>query len=66
MQVDLSTEAQHLQRFNYNFRHDASIQFPTPIYPLVAPEVLVESFESGEGISRYAFPYRAVCTDLLA
>lgn len=58
MQVDLSTEAQHLQRFNYNFRHSASIQFPTPVYPLVAPEVLVESFENGEGISRLLATFR--------
>ena len=29
------------------------VRFPFPIYPLVAPEVLVETFEAGDGISRY-------------
>ncbi|KAL0049468.1 hypothetical protein WJX82_003073 [Trebouxia sp. C0006] len=52
-QVDLSLEAQNLWQFNYNFRHDDRIRFPLPIYPLVAPQVLVETFEAGEGISRY-------------
>ncbi|KAL0042711.1 hypothetical protein WJX79_008376 [Trebouxia sp. C0005] len=52
-QVDLSLEAQNLWQFNYNFRHDDCITFPLPIYPLVAPQVLVETFEAGEGISRY-------------
>ena len=54
LQVDLSLEAQHLWQFNFNFRHDSAIRFPLPIYPLVAPEVLVETFEAGEGISRCA------------
>jgi hypothetical protein len=31
----------------------AQVRFPFPIYPLVAPEVLVETFEAGDGISRY-------------
>ncbi|KAL0040620.1 hypothetical protein WJX77_012568 [Trebouxia sp. C0004] len=52
-QVDLSLEAQNLWQFNFNFRHDDCISFPLPIYPLVAPQVLVETFEAGEGISRY-------------
>ncbi len=52
LQVDLSLEAQNLWQFNYNFRHDDRIRFPLPIYPLVAPQVLVETFEAGEGISR--------------
>lgn len=52
-QVDLALEARHLWQFNYNFRHVRHVRFPFPIYPLVAPEVLVETFEEGEGISRY-------------
>ena len=52
-QVDLALEARHLWQFNYNFRHSRHVRFPFPIYPLVAPEVLVETFEEGEGISRY-------------
>ncbi|KAK9808945.1 hypothetical protein WJX72_006758 [[Myrmecia] bisecta] len=52
-QVDLALEARHLWQFNYNFRHNKNVRFPFPIYPLVAPEVLVETFEEGESISRY-------------
>ena len=53
VQVDLALEARHLWQFNYNFRRARHVRFPFPIYPLVAPEVLVETFEEGEGISRY-------------
>ena len=52
-QVDLSLEAQHLLQFNLNFRNDSNIRFPLPVYPFVAPQVLVETFETGEGISRH-------------
>ena len=52
-QVDLALEARHLWQFNYNFRHSRNVRFPYPIYPLVAPEVLVETYEAGEGISSY-------------
>ncbi|XP_024367568.1 uncharacterized protein [Physcomitrium patens] len=41
-QVDLTLEAAHLQRFIYNFRKSKDVSFPTPIYPLVHPTVLVE------------------------
>jgi hypothetical protein len=51
--VDLALEARHLWQFNYNFRRSRHVRFPFPIYPLVAPEVLVETFEEGEGISNY-------------
>ncbi|CAI5999219.1 unnamed protein product [Closterium sp. NIES-64] len=52
-QVDLAREAAQLSRFNYNFRRWRSISFPKPLYPLVHPEVLVETFESGQSVSRY-------------
>ena len=52
-QVDLSREATHLHQFNYNFRKLRGVTFPVPLYPLVAPSVLVESFESGDLISEY-------------
>lgn len=51
--MDLALEARHLWQFNYNFRHSRNVRFPYPIYPLVAPEVLVETYEAGEGISSY-------------
>ena len=65
-QVDLALEARHLWQFNYNFRKNKLVRFPFPIYPLVAPEVLVETFEDGEVISRYVelgpgAPYNTRC-----
>lgn len=48
--VDLSREAANLQRFNTNFRRTRSVSFPEPLYPLVSPDVLVESFEAGKHI----------------
>lgn len=52
-QVDLSREAAHLSRFIYNFRRWRDVSFPRPLYPLVHPSVLVETFEQGESVSRY-------------
>lgn len=54
LQVDLGREAFHLHAFNYNFRKlRKSVSFPVPLYPLAAPQCLVETFEPGEHISRY-------------
>ncbi|XP_047328884.1 probable serine/threonine-protein kinase abkC [Impatiens glandulifera] len=52
-QVDLAREAAHLSRFIYNFRSWKNVSFPRPVYPLVHPAVLVESFEQGECVSYY-------------
>ncbi|XP_038981700.1 probable serine/threonine-protein kinase abkC isoform X2 [Phoenix dactylifera] len=52
-QVDLSREAAHLGRFIYNFRNWKDVSFPRPLYPLVHPSVLVETFEQGESVSHY-------------
>ncbi|XP_010430178.1 PREDICTED: uncharacterized aarF domain-containing protein kinase 2-like isoform X2 [Camelina sativa] len=52
-QVDLSREASHLSRFIYNFRGWKDVSFPKPIYPLVHPAVLVETYEHGESVARY-------------
>ncbi|KQJ85093.1 probable serine/threonine-protein kinase abkC [Brachypodium distachyon] len=52
-QVDLAREAAHLSRFIYNFRMWKDVSFPTPLYPLVHPAVLVESYEHGESVSHY-------------
>ncbi|KAG1347171.1 putative aarF domain-containing protein kinase 2 [Cocos nucifera] len=52
-QVDLSREAAHLSRFIYNFRNWKDVSFPRPLYPLVHPSVLVETFEQGESVSWY-------------
>jgi len=52
-QVDLSREAAHLSRFIYNFRRWKDVSFPLPLYPLVHPSVLVETFEQGESVLSY-------------
>lgn len=52
-QLDLSVEAAHLQRFAANFAAWRNVKFPTPLFPLVRPDVLVESFEPGAAINGY-------------
>lgn len=52
-QVDLAREAAHLNRFLYNFRRWKDVSFPKPLYPLVHPAVLVETFERGESVAHY-------------
>ncbi|KAJ7948584.1 Protein kinase [Quillaja saponaria] len=52
-QVDLSREAAHLSRFIYNFRRWKDVSFPKPLYPLVHPSVLVETYEKGESVLHY-------------
>lgn len=52
-QVDLSREAAHLSRFIYNFRRWKDVSFPKPLYPLVHPSVLVETYEQGESVRHY-------------
>ncbi|XAR53686.1 Cadmium-transporting ATPase [Bertholletia excelsa] len=52
-QVDLAREAAQLSRFIYNFRRWRDVSFPKPVYPLVHPAVLVETFEPGESVSYY-------------
>ncbi|CAD5195754.1 unnamed protein product [Musa acuminata subsp. malaccensis] len=52
-QVDLAREAAHLSRFIYNFRRWKDVSFPKPLYPLVHPAVLVETYEHGQSVSHY-------------
>uniref|UniRef100_A0A804Q6W9 ABC1 atypical kinase-like domain-containing protein n=1 Tax=Zea mays TaxID=4577 RepID=A0A804Q6W9_MAIZE len=52
-EVDLAREAAHLSRFILNFRRWKDVSFPRPLYPLVHPAVLVETYEHGESVSRY-------------
>ncbi|KAF6153939.1 hypothetical protein GIB67_023716 [Kingdonia uniflora] len=52
-QVDLAREAAHLSRFIYNFRRWKDVSFPKPLYPLVHPAVLVESYEQGDNVLHY-------------
>ncbi|XP_042947119.1 probable serine/threonine-protein kinase abkC isoform X3 [Carya illinoinensis] len=53
VKVDLSREAAHLSRFIYNFRRCKDVSFPKPLYPLVHPSVLVETYEQGESVLHY-------------
>lgn len=53
-QMDLRSEAEHLSRFAENFKWWSGVRFPLPASPsLVTSDVLVESFEEGEHISKY-------------
>uniref|UniRef100_A0A1D1ZH57 ABC1 family protein YPL109C, mitochondrial n=1 Tax=Anthurium amnicola TaxID=1678845 RepID=A0A1D1ZH57_9ARAE len=52
-QVDLAREAAQLSRFIYNFRSWKDVSFPRPLYPLVHPAVLVETYEKGDCVSHY-------------
>ncbi|OVA06782.1 UbiB domain [Macleaya cordata] len=52
-QVDLAREAAQLSRFIYNFRKWKDVSFPRPLYPLVHPAVLVETYEKGESVAQY-------------
>ena len=46
-QMDLRNEANHLFRFNRNFKRSKHVKFPLPVYPYVSSTVLVESFMDG-------------------
>ncbi|KAF2979850.1 hypothetical protein EK904_012874 [Melospiza melodia maxima] len=52
-QIDLRYEARNLERFRQNFLDVNFVKFPTPLWPLVTADVLVETFEESEPISRY-------------
>lgn len=52
-QLDLAAEARHLARFSHNFRQWRNLSFPSPVFPLVTPEVLVETFEHGRLITAF-------------
>lgn len=52
-QVDLSREAVQLSRFSYNFRRWKDVSFPKPLYPLVHPAVLVETYEQGDSVIQF-------------
>ncbi|XP_008941970.1 PREDICTED: uncharacterized aarF domain-containing protein kinase 2, partial [Merops nubicus] len=52
-QIDLRYEARNLERFRHNFLDVDFVTFPTPLWPLVTADVLVETFEESEPISHY-------------
>jgi len=53
LQVNLCTEACNLEQFAANFDGVESVRFPKPLWPLVRPYVLVETYEEGEPVQHY-------------
>jgi aarF domain-containing kinase len=52
-QLDLTLEANHLQRFNRDFRDDDRVAFPEPLKELTTTRVLTETFCHGTPILEY-------------
>ena len=46
-QLDLRKEASNLVKFSMNFKDNKDITFPTPLYPYVHENILIETFEDG-------------------
>ncbi|KAF9603634.1 hypothetical protein IFM89_037147, partial [Coptis chinensis] len=51
-QVDLSRKAEVLSCFHHSLNGCFYLASPEPLYPLVHPDVLVETFEEGESLAR--------------
>ncbi|XP_028304027.1 uncharacterized aarF domain-containing protein kinase 2 isoform X2 [Gouania willdenowi] len=52
-QIDLRYEARNMERFRENFSNIEYVKFPTPLRPYVTRNILVETFEESEPISKY-------------
>ncbi|XP_024137012.1 uncharacterized aarF domain-containing protein kinase 2 [Oryzias melastigma] len=52
-QIDLRCEAKNIEHFLENFRDVDHVKFPTPLRPFVTRNILVETFEESEPISKY-------------
>lgn len=52
-QIDLRVEAKNLDSFNKFFADSLEVKFPSPIWPLVHPQVLIETWEAGIPISHF-------------
>lgn len=52
-QIDLRYEARNLEHFQHNFENITSVRFPTPLHPLVARDILVETYEESVPVSSY-------------
>jgi aarF domain-containing kinase len=52
-QLDLTLEANHLNRFNRDFSNDETISFPHPLSGLTTPRVLTETYVDGTPIMDY-------------
>ena len=52
-QLDLTLEANHLNRFHQDFINDDKISFPRPLKQLTTPLILTETFVDGTPIMEY-------------
>jgi len=53
LQVNLCVEARNLEQFAVNFGSVESVRFPKPLWYLVRPYVLVETYEEGVPVQHY-------------
>jgi aarF domain-containing kinase len=66
-QLDLRSEAAHLDDFAENFKWWRQVRFPLPAIGMATEDVLVETFENGDHISSYIggeSPYNHKLADL--
>jgi aarF domain-containing kinase len=63
-QLDLTLEAQHLQRFNRDFASDDQVDFPKPLQGLTSQRVLTETFVYGTPILSFLKAPEAVRQEL--
>ncbi|XP_033889395.3 uncharacterized aarF domain-containing protein kinase 2 isoform X1 [Acipenser ruthenus] len=52
-QIDLRYEARNMERFQENFHDVDFVKFPTPLRPFITRNILVETFEESDPISKY-------------
>jgi aarF domain-containing kinase len=60
-QTDLSTEGRHLYLFNHFFKRWRGVSFPSPI--ILTNSILVETFEFGDSVDKYARNLRCKVED---
>ena len=53
LQVNLCVEARNLEQFAVNFSSVESVRFPKPLWHLVRPYILVETYEEGVPVQHY-------------
>jgi aarF domain-containing kinase len=51
--VNFCIEAHNLEHFALNFDSVESVRFPKPLWSLVRPHVLVETYEEGKPLQHY-------------
>jgi len=51
--LDLKSEAKNMNTFREHFKNNPSIRFPSPMYPFVGPEVMVQQLEHGIPLGQF-------------